>query len=137
MSVGLGRTEKAVMKVLVWERKNHGGALCKLLDYSDRSKHEPYRYQECDTTVAGLVDSILYGCNNDDLPAEDEPLSKAHRSLYQSVCRAVRSLERKGLVKTTKGVLFWEDGWWYKTVTMVGDRDKHLNLIEKGVGINT
>ncbi|MBA7572045.1 hypothetical protein ES708_13820 [subsurface metagenome] len=86
--------------------------------------------------VGDLVDSILYGCNNDDRPYINDRLGKVYRSLYQSVCRAVRSLERKGLVKTGKGVLFWEDGWWYKTVILVDDRTQHLRTIEKDIGVN-
>ena len=135
MSVGPGRIERRVLKILEWERKNNGGALHRLLDYRDGSK--AYKYQECDTTVGDLVDRILYGCNNDDHPYTDDRQGKAYRSLYQSVCRAVRSLEKKGLVKTSKGVLFWEDGWWYKTVTLTEDRTKHLDTVEKGIGVNT
>ncbi len=132
MSVGLGRIEKRVLRILEWERKNNGGALRRLLDYRDGVGV----YQECDTTVGGLVDSILYGCKKDDHPYLNDRLGKVYRSLYQSVCRAVRSLERKGLINTGKGILFWEDGWWYKTVTLVDDRAKHLDTIGKDVGIN-
>lgn len=134
MSVGLGRVEKRLLKILEWERKNNGGALRRILDHRDGSRREAY--QECDTTVSGLVDSILYGCSKDDHPYLNDRLGKVYRSPYQSVCRAVRSLERKGLVKTGKGILFREDGWWYKTVTLTEDRTKRLDTVEKNVGVN-
>ncbi|GAI73412.1 unnamed protein product [marine sediment metagenome] len=132
MSVGLGSIERRVLRVLEWERGNNGGALRRLLDYRDGKR----AYQECDTTVGDLVDSILYGCNNNDHPYLKDRLGTVYRSLYQSVCRAVRSLERKGLVRTGKGVLFWEDGGWYKTVTLVDNRAKHLDTVKTNIGVN-
>ena len=132
MSVGLGSIERRVLKVLEWERKNNDGALHRFLDFSDGKR----AYQECDATMGDLVDSILYGCTVSDHPYLKDRLGTVYRSLYQSVCRAVRSLERKGLVRTGKGVLFWEDGWWSKTVTLTEDRTKHLRTIEKDIGVN-
>ncbi|MBA7569648.1 hypothetical protein ES708_11389 [subsurface metagenome] len=132
MSVGLGRIERRVLKVLEWERQHHGGALRHLLDYSSGKR----AYQECDSTVTELVDSILYGCTEDDHDYTLNRSDKVYRSLYQSVCRAVRSLERKGLIKTGKGILFWEDGWGYKTVTLTEDRTKHLDTVKTDIGIN-
>lgn len=132
MSVGLGRIERRVLKVLEWERKNNDGALRRILDNSGGKR----AYQECDTTVGDLVDSILYGCTEDDHPYLKERLGKVYRSLYQSVSRAVRSLERKGLVKTGRGFLFWEDGGWYKTVTLVDNRAKHLDTVKTNIGVN-
>lgn len=134
MSVGLGRIERRVLKVLEWERKRNDGALRRFLDYRDGKKG----YQECDSTVSDLVYSIFYGCNEDDLPDYfvADRLGKVYRSLYQSVCRAVRTLERKGLVRTGKGFLFWEDGGWYKTVTLVDNRTKHLDTVKTNIGVN-
>lgn len=132
MSVGLGSIERRVLKVLEWERKNNNGDLHRFLDYSDGKG----AYQECDATVGDLVDSILYGCTESDHPYLKDRLGTVYRSLYQSVCRAVRSLERKGLVKVGKGVLFWEDGWWYKTVTLVDNRAKHLDTVKTNIGVN-
>ena len=137
MSVGPGRIERRVLKILEWERKNNGGALHRLLDYRDGSHREAYQYQECDTTVGGLVDSILYGCNNDDHPYTDDRQGKAYRSLYQSVCRAVRSLERKGLVKTVEGntknrpICYVENEGDYIRVRLNGDLKEQLGLKEK------
>ena len=122
MSVGLGRIERRVLKVLARYRQHNEQWRV------ERGLMEEERPDAL--SIGDIVGGILYGCDKD-WPAEPPP-----SVLYQSVCRAVRSLERKRLVRTSKRVTFWEDGSFTKTVTLLDDRTKQLNTVENGVGVN-
>ena len=120
MSVGHGRIERRVLKVLKWHR-------------NWRQVNRPYDKGQPDIlSVKDIVWDIQYGCREDYPDGAVGPSN----ALYQSACRAVRSLERKGIVKTGRLLTAWEEGWSAKTVTLVDDRTQHLRTIEKDIGVN-
>ena len=134
MSVGTGRIEKRVLKVLEYERQRNDGNLGKTIGEVDGKTV----YFECDSTVKDVAYSIVNGCNDKDGVYDEENLGKVYRSIYQSVCRAIRNLERKGFLKTTIVPGGDISGYgWAKAVTLIKSGDKHLETAIKNEGVNT
>lgn len=134
MSVGPGRIEKRILKVLEWERQQRGGELGRL---TGQDGHKII-YQGCDSSYQDIVGRLIYGCNEDDHDYPEDKLSKVYRAIYQSACRAIRNLERKGFVTTAMLPGGDISGYgWCRTVTLVKNGDKHLNTVKNNVGVNT
>ena len=131
MSVGPGRIERRVLKVLEYERQENNDNLHRFV--ADKGI-----FYECDSDVKGIVGLILNGCNHEDWAYHEENMGKVYRSVYQSVCRAIRTLERKGLVKSA--IIPGSDisGYgWSKAITLIKSGDKHLETTIKNEGVNT
>ena len=134
MSVGPGRIEKRVLKVLEWERQQNGGEIGRLVG----TVNHRTEYFACDSSVKDITYLIVNGCNEEDGVYDEESLGKVYRSVYQSVCRAIRNLERKGFLKTTIIPGGDVSGYgWSKAITLIKSGDKHLETTIKNEGVNT
>lgn len=126
MSVGLGQMERRVLKILEWEKARTEG-------WGRLSRND-----SCTMSYGDVVGFVIHGCNDKDWTYLPEDIGKVYRAVYQSVCRAIRSLERKGFVKTA--VLPGGDisGYgWCKLLTLIENGHKHLDTKSEMAGVNT